>query len=1053
MTIEATQMADPEVHSLVEDFPSIYSMVKAQLDNGCDHCLATEDHCPICMMEGFCRTHKVEHMTVSHPDEPLTQAVQDTMGCDQCLVSEHQCPVCHIVGYCRAHTVRHMTHRHPNDPRTRAIEDVFVRSAMRNSFLTNFLREHSAVTLKRIIPNHMQSLWFQESRYLGLENPCILTWSPPKVKRGDDRVLHDTLIAHDVEWFMDIMNLQGYVWTGQENFSFFAANRTGMQYLPTDITVPDQPSISGLVMKPGSDNGRFPKRLKVYSQAPGSFFIPSPSYFPELRIPGGTQRLQIQDTGKAGDGTGMWKKSAAINFLEATRTPTWGDIIGIQTVVLAADYSFKGLFPIVPDEKFPQPDVDLVIDAESVNHQVHSENHTKGKVIPIRHRPNKRHFWAEPLVLGEVINRFIDADELASQADLIARDLDSKAWKRAHSEDQTQQLLQELQDSQKADEAMPAESHLQRATQKDGDNRLLLAYTSSAQSPFASPAVMDLVAGATASKWRSSVKKSSPMPGVMVSGEKVWLMHPHYVRVTAPKPGYLRLIWHFDNPDEFTGVGLNKKDLDKNRDALDTVDCDDRLQVIFLQDDKGKPYALVLRSPLSIDGGVCLKLTSEDARKVRALGYHFYRKVGEHKFPGLHEIGEDGNPLVPNALNPSPFEQAPEWTTDESLAMIRMLELTQYRGIMGHACNLSANLDYAGIYDPAKHKFNMSDSVIDPSLNAASDPTPVIRPMEESILEAIQNGIPMDPCVYKRVKGSVEQLHQDRQKGDKNEPLYTKLECRHHHQILKDSMKANVSFLTEQLTRRQFVANGPVPALTRTFRLKLANILTEAFDQRHNAWSAWSTKSTTLRKNKDMEKDTREVQEALLLEEVKETERTIMTKAYEKALKVTDYQIGDFMALWTQIAVGNTKRFGKTIKPMNIKSLNYLPTEEFEAHYGTGGLSLPTVVARTSERWEFNPSDDEYRVSETVVSKTKSTYQLVDHNGDAVTDLEKEARYYLGLNLVPTGYMPKIRTTKKKEIWEQAQNLLILRVTNPQVLVGPPEESLEGTPEAETQGD
>ena len=271
MTIGVTQMSDPEVHSLVADFSSIYSMVKAQLDNGCDHCLATEDHCPICMMEGFCRTHKVEHMTVSHPDEPLTQAVQDTMGCDQCLESDHQCPVCEIGGYCRGHTVRHMTHRHPSDPRTRAIEDVFVRSAMRNSFLTNFLREHSALTLKRVIPNHMQSLWFQESRYLGLENPCILTWSPPKVKRGEDRVLHDTLFAHDVEWFMDIMNLQAYVWTGQENFSFFAANRTGMQYLPTDITIPDQ-----LVdLRPRNETRLGPRSIPQTPQGllPGTGFI------------------------------------------------------------------------------------------------------------------------------------------------------------------------------------------------------------------------------------------------------------------------------------------------------------------------------------------------------------------------------------------------------------------------------------------------------------------------------------------------------------------------------------------------------------------------------------------------------------------------------------------------------------------------------------------------------------------------------------------------------------------------------------------------------------
>ena len=538
----------------------------------------------------------------------------------------------------------------------------------------------------------------------------------------------------------------------------------------------------------------------------------------------------------------------------------------------------------------------------------------------------------------------------------------------------------------------------------------------------------------------------------MVSGEKVWLMDPHYVGQPYPKRGYARLIWHFTKPDQLVGVGFAKKDLFKHRNALDTVDCDDKLQLIFLLDGEGKPQVLVLRSPMSIDGGVLLRLTLEDAKYIRQMGYHFYRKVGEHKFPGLHDIGEDGEPRNPSVLNPQKFDVAPQWTTDESIAMVRMLELTQFRGVMGHACNLAANLDYAGIYDPAKHLFNMSDAVIDPSLNAAADPTPVIRPMEESLLEAIKQGTPMDPCVFQRVKASIEALHREKE-GKNAQPLNIKLECRPHHPVLKNIMKELVSFLTERLTRRQFMANGPADTLGRTFKVKLANILTEAFDQRHNAWSEWSSKSSSLRKNRDMGKEAREVQEALLLEQVKSAEATIMTKAYDKATKVPDYQAGDFMALWSQLAIGNTKRFEKTVKPITVKALNHLPVEEFEAHYGRGGPSVPTAVIRTSERWEFEPSTDEYRVSETVVSKAKSTYQLVNQEGAVVADLEKEARYYLGLNLVPTGYMPKIRTTKKKEIWEQAQNLLILRVTNPHVLVGPPEESPEGTPEAETHGD
>ena len=987
-------------------------------------------------------------------EEPASDEVEETpkdqleTGCESCSEHSLKCPGCNVKGFCWEHLAQHMSLQHPFHPKYEAVRNMVVRHFMRRHHLTSFVNKNEDITLKRVQPNRMTSLWFEEARHLGLQRACLVTWSPPKVKKGEDRGIHDALFAAQVERFMDVMDLRAYNWTGAENFTLFAAARTEMLYLPTDITTTEQESASGLVFNPDADPGKISKRIKVHTLAQGAFFVPEPSVFPDLRIPGHVQRLHVHNSGTVGDGSGMYRESSAIKLLMATETPMWGDIIGIQTVVLAADYAFKGLFPIVPDEIFPVEDADLIIDEESVNHQVHSTKFTKGKIIPIRHRPNKRHFWAEPLVLGEVVNRFISAEEMASQTMVIAESQDRQDWNRALTEDGT--ILRQIEEAELTTE-FPNESHLKRATQKRDENRLMTAYVNSSKSPFASPAVTDLVAGQTANKWKSSRKKSMPMPGIMVSGEKVWLMDPYYTGNPYPKTGYVRLIWHFNKPDQLIGVGLAKKDLIRHRDALDTVDCDDRLQLIFLLDDRGVPHVLVLRSPLSIDGGVCLKLTSEDARTLRELGYHFYRKTGSHQFPGLHEIGKNG-PLVPNALNPRKFDQAPQWTTDESLAMVRMLELTQFRGIMGHACNLSANLDYAGIYDPAKHKFNMSDSVIDPSLNAAADPTPVIRPMEEAHLEAIMRGEPMDPCVYQRIKASIEQLHADNaKKGGKTQgALQVKFECQPHHQVLKDSMQEAVGFLTERLTRRQFMANGPVDALQKKFRIKLANILTEAFDQRHNAWSTWSIKTAALRKIRDIEKEDRDIESAILLEEVKETEANTMTEAYEKALKLTDYEPGSFIALWTQLATGNTKRFEKTVKPIGMSAINHLPIEEFEAHYREGGSSVPTAIIRTTEAWEFEPNQGEYLVRETTLDKVKS-YQLVDQSGEVVANLKKEARFYLNLNLTPLGYMPKIRTSKKKEVWEQAPNLLLMAVNNPQVIVGQSETETPGeeTPEAE----
>ena len=965
--------------------------------------------------------------------------------CEGCSENSLKCPGCNTKGFCWEHIAQHMSLMHPFHPKYEAVQNMVVRHFMHRHHLTSFVTRTEDITLKRVMPNRMQSVWFEEAEYLGLQRSCLVTWSPPKVKKGEDRGIHDALFAAQVDRFMKVMNLRAYNWTGTENFTFFAAERTQMPYLPADITIEEQESASGMFYNPKNvDPGKSSKRNKVQTLSQGAFFVPEPSVFPDLRIPGQIQRLHVHDSKTAGDGSGMYRESSAIKLLMATETPIWGDIIGIQTVVLGADYAFKGLFPIVPDEIFPKVDVDLIVDQESMNHQVHSTRFTKGKIIPIRHRQNKRHFWCEPLVLGEVVNRFISSDEMASQAMVIADAQGRLDWRKALDEDQT--IIQEMKESQLTTE-FPNEPHLKRATQKRGENRLMTAYVASGMSPFASPAVTDLVAGQTANKWKSNRKKSTPMPGIMVSGEKVWLMDSYYTGKAYPRTGYAGLVLHFKKAKQIIGIRLSKKDLARYKDALDTVDCDDKLQLIFMQDDKGMPYVLVLRSPLSIDGGVCLKLTSEDARTLKDLGYHFYRKVGGHQFPGLHEIGENGEPVNPSVLNPRKFDVAPQWTTDESIAMVRMLELTQFRGIMGHACNLAANLDYAGIYDPAKHLFNTSDGVIDPSLNAASDPTPVIRPMEESLLEAIKQGIPMDPCIFERVRASIEALHLEKD-GKNAKPLNIKMKCRPHHEVNKEAMNRAVSLLIDNLTRFQFMAHGPVDTLQKKFRIKLANILTQAFDERHNAWSTWSVKTAALRRIREMKKEDRDLESAILLEEAKEAEANTMTEAYEKAIKLTDYEPGSFIALWTQLTAGNTKRFEKTVKPITMSALNHLPIEEFEVHYGEGGSSIPTAIVRTTEAWEFEPKQGEYLVRETTLDKVKS-YQLVDQNGEVVANLDKEAKFYLSLSLTPLGYMPKIKTSKKKEVWEQAPNLLLMAVNNPHVWLGPSETE---TPGEETSG-
>ena len=967
------------------------------------------------------------------------QASNNTESCIECKQGPlYPCNRCGDgTRYCWDHAVRHTALLHREDPTFVRVRNRVIKKFMTDHHLTAFTTPGEVITLLGPMKNKMKSCWFDEAHFFGIEDPALITWSPPRVPRDQDRAEADHEFASQVKRFLDILDLRAYNFTGAENYTLFAGRRSNLDYLPQDITQENQDSASGLFFMPGADAGKIAKRLKVHTLAEGAYFIPSPSHFPYLKVPGETQVLHVHDSGTAGDGSGAYRESAGRRLLKAANVPTWGDIIAIQTVFLGADYSGKGLFPLIPDRIFPKPDVDLMIDAESVNRQVRSTKYTKGKVIPIRHKPNKRYFFVEPLILAEVVNRFISAQELVDQASLIAEKADEETWKEALNFDQNwlEQIALSLGVPSKS---ITAKSHLERAkSQLDPDNRLLLDFKESGQSPFASPKVTELTSGAPANSLQASQRKSSPMPGIIASGEKVLLMHPPYAGVNFPKTGFARLIWHFDKPDQLIGMGFSKKDMLKHRDALDTADCDDHIQLIFLQDQRGAPHVLVLRTPLSIDGGVCIRLTLSDAAKLKSLGYHFYQKAGDHKFPGLHTIAEDGNPVFPYILNPEKFDTPPAWTTNEDLAMRRMLELTQYRGTMGLVCNLAANLDYAGIYDPAKHKFNMSDSIIDPSLNASADPSPIVHPLAESLLEAILEGKPVDPCVFGRVSTHIEGMYnaRARQKGSQLPPFQPVLQCQSHHQHLKDGMTAVVKFLNGTLNARKLLANGPPAALLKDFGQGLTDIAIAASEERYKVWSEKNRKTKLVSADPDLDSAQKDAAKAQLLQDAKDQERTIIQQAYLKAnAEVPDYNPGDLMAIWFQLATNSTRRYKGSPRPITTSATSYLPEEEHTGFYQTGP-TLPTLIVPTPEEvdtghpgpWTLQADQDE---------RGKTPNRLVSADGNTITEIPGQNPAFRGLKFKPLGYMPTLQVQQETTSWEQQPNLLVLEVTNPQATLG-----------------
>ena len=918
-----------------------------------------------------------------------------------------------------------------------------VQEAMLSGNLTSYYTPDRIVTPGRVMKNnHAKSAWFKHAAHLELKNPSILNFSfstsidEEEMEENEDEVA--TLLQR--------LGQQTYMWSTSEKLTVFTATPSKIKFLPGDISkLETQESASGLVFASEADPGKIGKRLRAFGVSLGDLFDPKPSIFPNLNLGGDKAfRIKIRDSGTVGDGGGSCPEFIARKIIGLSGAPTWGDIIAFQIVVLGADFSFKALINIVPNELWTDQSTDLLLDAKSVNHQVHSTLVTVGKVMPTRHKKNKRHFYVEPMNLGEVVNRFIEAEQLTQQDMVIVEKVDRETWKHAmdRSRDLQEEVLEMLDESE---EDWTKRSHIQNAARMTPEekNGLMLAYNECQGSPFGLPSITNLVAGGPAKYWAHQLsnsrkrsgkwedKKDKPtLSGITVSGEKLLLMDPGYAGVTYPRKGYIRLVWHPRKHDQLIGVALSKADTLRLRDAFDGMDVDgDTLQLIPMQDDRGKPLGLLMRSPMSIDGGACLRLTLQDAAKLREVGYHFYQKTGEHKYPGLYQI-ENGVQLYPDKLFPQPHENPPQWTTDPQLMVRRTLEMIQYRGIMGLVCLAVANLDYAGLYDPARHKFNMSNGVIDPSLYGTDDPTRILLHLQEAILEAIRQGIPLDRCLFHRIRRMMRELWEERYPGKKFEP---KLTCQPHHHEWKEGQEAAIDFLIEMVNQRGHISHGPEEWLTTTFRTKLYNLVVRALEERMSIWTDKAENDRETRNMKNIKWQQKDAMQSVFLRDAKDAESTVIKEAYQKAVRtVDDLEPGQFMATWVQATISRAKRFRRS-EPINVGALYKLPPKEVRGFYRKGE-SNATAIIRAEEM--VQPAEGTACYVEEITKSGSRTpmYKLVSsEDGEIIADLRSEAQFCLGLDLEFAGYIPQLRVTLRKDNhWEQTETQMILRVNNPQ---------------------
>ena len=945
--------------------------------------------------------------------------------------------------------------------------DKVLQSAMTKGHLTSYFDQNRITLPDRVIANrHMKSVWFLHSEYLGLENPCVLSFNFGREYSQKDLEEQAGPNQSEIQELLQLMGCQPYLWCTSEKLTIFAAKATGRKILPESILDDEQESESGYLITPEADPGRISKRFRVNSAAPGVLFDPQPSIFPMLHLGGELPyRVGTRDSKTVGDGGLCCPQHIADEILKLSGAPLWGDIIAFQIVVIGADYSFKGLCNIVPNGLWQHKGIDMLVDRESINRQVMNRKVTLGKVMPTRHKDNKLYFYVEPMNLGEVVNRFTNPRELAEHSMAIAQRVDLKNWtnvmeawkgyrnrvpsqslEEVHEPDDFQNAMSSLNDP---DAELDITSYTRQAKKKDGEelNSLTLIYQESKGSPFGFTSLVDYLAAGPSNSWKSQLNKSrrkgeqwaedendpfkrkkSTLTGIMVSGEKLILMDPGYAGVTYPRKGYVRLIWHPRRKNQLMGIGLAKSDTLELRDAFDGMDVDgDKVQMIPMRDRQERPNVLLMRSPMSVDGGAMLRLNLTDAKILEGMGYHFYRQTGEHKYPGLHQV-RDGEQIYPDVLKAVPHANPPKWTTDPERIAFMERSLNRYKPIMGMVCLAAANLDYAGLYDPSMHKFIMSEAVIDPSLNASADPTPVLGPLQDTILEAVLKGTILDRCMFPRIAGPIRSKFKERYPKDEFRPL---LDCPNHHKEWRLAQESANAFLYRQNMHRASMANGPTEWLMRELNKKLLNLVTVAVEERAEIWKQKSEDEKAVRQVKEIDGRQKDAEAAVLLRYAKEAEASLVQETYRKASEtIKELKDGEFIAAWIQVSISRKKRFeSNRFGPVRASGLLKLPQREIRG-YLNEGESQPTVVIRASEKFKEIPGTKCF--IEEREDREGQYWLVCEEDEQVIADLSIEARNFTGTDLTFEGFVPRISVTPQEgPQWEQAENLVILRATSP----------------------
>lgn len=917
-----------------------------------------------------------------------------TAKCEPCQTERDKpnhngiCPQDGAGPHCEFHANAHQIDRHPQDW-LRHLAEVTRKFQLKNGhFLTFLAHEKGAIGTfndpfkpeARNLPAQ-KSACFQLGHLLNLPFTIVTKW-----RYADDHET-DRQLADTVRQFCRI--------TGLSVIQGLETNGSSGILLPMapahSLLNRDTRAETGFHIRPDCiAANKIAKRLMILAFGDITGVVPTPSFahndHPAIRLPNGDRiTLRIKDTRRinrnhflkrgSGDGAGAIRLSAALRLLRAfDAAKGFRKLQSLQVNIALADAFLKGVWRIIPDHRFPStdPNLDLIIDADSVSNQVTNTKFTILRILRKNFKPQPGFIAVEPLLQADWIEQLLDTQEMAEVQARLMPQLHQQdrqaAWQRRNRQEaarakKTRYLTRLQPDAD--EEAQPqwndtfADLLLSEAL-STAFAKGMLDIALQESGPYANGPAYSREGGRIPNKMNGKRQRNHPLTPIYLSGAHATLTDPTYNGETYPKPGFIRII-----RDETTGhiaeFGLAPIDTERLEAALDTSDCDDAFTLAFVTTPDGKPGCLIMKLPMSVQGGALLKVNQLDAKALKAEGYHFYRlQPGVIPEDGIcaaiHQTGQNGQPLTPDRLIAPqlPADQLPKRPEPGEDPVLRLSKNRRFRREVGQATNLMQAIYISGLWD-LSIKMGMSEQIVDPVENGDRNPTAMVEALTDFLYQKVVEGHPIDSCIAGRVSRLLRERHAQVQ-GPHANGLTIRENCRHDQR--RSSLDRVLQEENRKLRRREAAANGPIDQwLDRAIPDELTKIVAQAMTKRDEAWSKCQSSIREfaqetehwidrhgIERQRTHSRQERKIHEAIQKREARAAEARAMAQAWQQAGNLESHRPGSIHHLWNLLWL--YRKNGKTV---SVYSLAKLPDTEHRAFYGKG-ISRPIIALKAHQQ-------------------------------------------------------------------------------------------------------